>query len=221
MSSTTVSPIQEVKVLRADKPASIQMRTDSHLRAALAREKESYQQLFRENQLLHRQVLDMREEIKRLLSSKEAFMRSVPTSDHEAVKLQLWHLKEVLCLNESISELSSRSIYDPQTPQSMGKSSMSLKGTTPPVSPLLHHSKVRFNRAAEMDKVRDVSFLDTPNSFLSNRDDVADVGPPLSPPGSSFDTSKPTQSREERDAELRDKLEITETSLEVDNDLGN
>ena len=208
-------------MLRADKPTSTQMRIDSQLRVALTREEESYKQLFRENQLLHRQVLDMREEIKRLLSSKEAFQGSVPISDHEAVKLHLRHLRDVLCLNESVSESSSRSTYDPQTPQSMCQSSMSLKITTPPISPLSYHSKFRFNRTSDMEKVRDVSFMDAPNSFLVSRDDVADVGPPLSPPGSSLDTSVVPQSREERDAELRDKLEMTETSLEVDNDLGN
>lgn len=167
-----------------------------------------------ENKSLHAHVLALHELLKERGIPDSQFSRDADRAELIGLRVEVEHLRDLLRLNQGPSD----SVANLIPPISPSQSSSSIMTTTPPRSPLRNEVSHRIerkraaNNGKKEDPTRNLNY-DQPEELV---DDIADVGPPLSPTTKVKTKIDPKDS----EADLRDRVEMQMSSREVDSDLG-
>lgn len=180
-----------------------------------------------ENQLLHTRVVDM----KRLLElvavdSDDIVVHSL--RDHLArMEDENKNLREMLALTgqgDPTHYPDSMELRSSIIPISPTHSSSSFHLTTPPRSPPTNTQRRSASGSthdqAGADTISPAGFtnMDTPDlgTFAS---DIADIGPPMSPPATSLGNMRLSTVPDDNEAETNDRAELQQGTREVNDDL--
>ncbi len=167
-----------------------------------------------ENKSLHARVLALHELLKERGIPDSQFSRDADRTELIRLRVEVKHLRDLLRLNQGLSD-SVACLIPPISPS---QSSSSIMVTTPPRSPLRNEVGDRLERkrvphnGKQGDPARNLNY-DQPEELV---DDIADVGPPLSPTAEVKTKLDPNDS----EVDLRDRVEIQMSTREVDSHLG-
>lgn len=133
------------------------------------------------------------------------------------------HLRNLLQLHRPYSSKESRG-SGPLVPISPTPSSSSFYLTTPPCSPRIPPGTKPYKPKDSADQIKDDNNIEgvtlgSSESFTDDiLDDIADVGPVLSPP-MSVNVLTPHSSTDDSEMELCDRADLQSGASEVENDL--